>query len=441
MDYQEAIEYINNTQGAAADGYSLKQVTKLAELMGRPDRKLRIIHIAGTNGKGSVGAYIANGLAMSGYTVGRYVSPTLLGYRERIQKISGSPFGTDEEWISREDVADWVEKLSLQSSVMESSGYGRPSAFELETVMAFCQMLRWHVDVAVIEAGMGGAFDATNIVEKPSLVVFSRISLDHTAYLGRTLREVAAQKFGIIKEGAAVTSSCQEPEIIEQLREICQRRGQRLCIADPGQIRQMSFSLEGTSFFYRGYHFELGQLGCYQPENAITACEALWQLEADGFYKINIASIQLAFRQTRWMGRFEWISRNPFLIVDGAHNPAGAAALKKSLMTYFPAQRFTYIFGVFRDKDYQGILTEMLPLAGQIFTVRAAGSRGMDSEELAEIVRERAGEYRRQIPVKSCPSIAAALQRAGRGQKIIVFGSLSFLYEVYRYFDTDRYIW
>lgn len=444
MNYQQARAYIEEIQRQQAGGYRLDEVTELAERMGRPDRGLRIIHIAGTNGKGSVGAYIANALALSGYTVGRYVSPTLFDYRERIQKLSGNPFGVEVEWIREREVAEQVTELAAAVSRMEASGYGKPTAFELETVMAFSQMVRWQVDVAVIEVGMGGAQDATNIIERPELTVFTAISRDHMEYLGETLEEIADQKLGIIKAGVPVVSVRQDSVVQEKLKGLCRRRGLKLRIAEPEQIVRKIYSLEGTRFVYQGVRFKLSQLGCYQPENAITALEALRQLEKNGFHKINISSIQLALRTTKWPGRFELVSRDPFLFLDGAHNPAGAAALKRSLEIYFPAERFCFIFGVFRDKDYRGILREMYPLASRVYTVRAEGSRGMAPEELARVVREAGIRFGREIPVTGCPNTAAALQeirRSGRREKILVFGSLSFLKDVYRYFDTEPYIW
>ncbi len=432
MDYREAIAYIEKVRQASGVHLSLDQVAGLAERVGRPDRRLCAVHIAGTNGKGSVGAYIAGGLAMAGYTVGRYISPAVFGYREKIQRIAGTPRGMDEEWISEEDVAAWMTVLSCEADRMEAAGQGRPTAFEIETVMAFCQMLSWRVDVAVIEAGMGGALDATNIIERPELVVLTGISSDHTVYLGSTLKEIASQKFGIIKEGIPVVSVRQEPVVQEMLETICKRRGLKLRIADPGQIRQQEFSLEGTRFSYRGYPLALGQAGCYQPENAVTALEALWQLEEDGFDRIRMDAVERAFLQIRWRGRFDCISTDPMVILDGAHNPAGAAALRRSLEMYFPEEHFTFLFGVFRDKDYKSILTLMIPLAARFYTVKAAGPRGMDPEELARIVREQTGQAGREIAVMSCPDAVAALRLAGRyEEKTVAFGSLSFFTRIF----------
>lgn len=443
MNYQEATAYIEEIRGRLASDYSLDRVMKLAGLMGHPERKLRIVHIAGTNGKGSVGAYIANALAMSGYIVGRFASPALFDPREQIQRVLGNHFGTDTAWISEEEVAERITQIAQCVRKMEQVGGESPTAFEIETVMAFEQMVRWHTDVAVIEVGMGGSNDATNIIEKPVLTVFTKISRDHTGFLGNTLEEIASNKFGIIKAGCPVVSVRQEQPVMEMLKEICQHRGLKLRVAEPEQIRQKDYTLDKTSFRYQGYPLEIRQLGAYQPENAVIAFEALKLLAQTGFHKVNISSVQTAFRETRWMGRFELISKDPFLILDGAHNPDGAAALKKSLEIYFPAQRFCYIFGVFRDKEYQKILDEMLPLASNVYTVKAAGERGMDPEELAAVVTEKCGRYERNIPVQSCQTVAQALReiaRNGHRHKTVIFGSLSFLHEVYRFFDTSRYI-
>lgn len=435
MNYQESMEYIEKIQTEYASSYTLDAVTELSERMGRPDRKLRIIHIAGTNGKGSVGAYISNALAMSGYRVGRYVSPTLFDYRERIQKISGTVFGIETEWISEEETAECISCIKEEINGMLRQKKEHPTAFEIETVMAFYQMVKWHVDVAVIEVGLGGTLDATNIIPKSALTVFSKISLDHTAILGDTLEKIAQQKFGIIKAGTSVVSVRQEDSVMEQLRTICQRKGLKLAIAEPEQIRQAEYKIEGTRFVYKGNTFELSQLGVYQIENAITALEAMEQLGKAGFHKVNISSVQDALKFTKWAGRFEVVSMEPFLLIDGAHNPAGAKALRKSLETYFPAQQFTLVFGVFKDKDYQGILQEMLPLAKRVYTVRAAGPRAVESDELAEIIKGHS--LGKELPVKKCVNVAMALEEIHRQikrEKIIIFGSLSFLEEVYRYF-------
>lgn len=435
MNYLEAMEYITQVQAEYASHYSLDKVIRLCEMMGRPERSLRIIHIAGTNGKGSVGAFISNALAMCGYTVGRYVSPTILDYRERIQRVTGDHFGVEVEWISQEETARQLTKLSEAVNIMEKNDQGHPTAFEIETVMAFCQMKEWQVDVAVIETGLGGELDATNLVEKPILTVFTEISQDHITILGGDLEEIAEKKFGIIKAGVPIVSLRQQLSVMEKLMSHCQKRGMTLRVADPELMSRREFTLTGTKFDYKGNRFFLKQLGTYQPENAIIALEALEQLRDNVLHKINLSGIQSAFRETRWRGRFEFISQTPFLVLDGAHNVSGAKALRRSLETYFPGERFTLVFGVFRDKDYPRILREMLPLARRMYTVKAAGDRGMEPEELAQAARDYSKH--RGIPVTGCPDITTAFQKireGTQGEKIVVFGSLSFLKDVYPLF-------
>lgn len=440
VNYQESLDYINQIQVSYKSDYTLERVTRLCKLMGRPDKKLRIVHIAGTNGKGSVGAYISNALAMCGYVVGRYLSPTVFGYRERIQKLSGNHFGVDEQWITEEEMAERMTELAAAVRTMEEEGSGHPTAFEIETVMAFCQMERWQVDVAVVEVGMGGSLDATNLIERPVLTIFTEISMDHTAELGDSLAEIAEQKFGILKAGVPVVSARQEFMVMEQLKRLCQQRGLSLRIADAERVMHMECSLSRTKFYYRGFLFRIRQLGLYQVENAVVAAEALLQMAKTGFHKVNLSSVQEALAETRWHGRFDLISRDPFLIVDGAHNPSGAVQLKKSLIRYFPSERFTFIFGVFRDKAYTEILKTLLPLARRFYMVKAAGERGVEPDELKEVLASLPA--RNPVAAQSCQDVSSALQeisRKGQREKIIVCGSLSFLTEVYQFFDPSRH--
>ena len=202
MNYSEAVNYIENLQAEAGSDLSLKQVKYLADMIGNPENKSRIIHIAGTNGKGSVGNFIAGILAMSGYTVGRYVSPALFDYKEKIQKITGNIYGLQKEYISEEE--DNITYLVEKTEEIKKEGKKTPTAFEIEPVMAYKVFADWKVDVAVVETGMGGRLDATNIVEKPVLSVITSISMDHMGYLGDTLLAIAKEKYGIIKNSVPV---------------------------------------------------------------------------------------------------------------------------------------------------------------------------------------------------------------------------------------------
>ena len=217
MNYSEAVNYIENLQAEAGSDLSLKQVKYLADMIGNPENKSRIIHIAGTNGKGSVGNFIAGILAMSGYTVGRYVSPALFDYKEKIQKITGNIYGLQKEYISEEEVADNITYLVEKTEEIKKEGKKTPTAFEIETVMAYKVFADWKVDVAVVETGMGGRLDATNIVEKPVLSVITSISMDHMGYLGDTLLAIAKEKYGIIKNSVPVVAMKPEADCLEEL--------------------------------------------------------------------------------------------------------------------------------------------------------------------------------------------------------------------------------
>ncbi len=437
MNYHEAIDYIENLQATAGSDLSLKQVKYLADKVGNPENKSRIIHIAGTNGKGSVGNFIAGILAMSGYTVGRYVSPALFDYREKIQKITGNIYGLQKEYISEQEVEDNLTYLISKIDEIKKEGKKTPTAFEIETVMAYKVFADWKVDVAIVETGMGGRLDATNIVEKPVLSVITSISMDHMDYLGDTILAIAKEKYGIIKNGVPVVSMEPETDCLEELKYICRRHDSALSIVSRNDIRPYEFSVDNTSFIYENEKFTLGQPGIFQLDNAHLALVAAKVLHKSGFRLINKQSVKEALMLCKWSGRFEIVSHNPYVIVDGAHNPDGARMLKYSLNAYFPGEKFIYIIGVFKDKDYRQVLKNTLPHAKRVYTINAPAPRGLPSEELAKCVAEVSNNKITHIEAKN--SVRDALNSISRERlsgRIVVFGSLSFLHEVYEYFGT-----
>lgn len=439
MNYSEAVNYIENLQAEAGSDLSLKQVKYLADMIGNPENKSRIIHIAGTNGKGSVGNFIAGILAMSGYTVGRYVSPALFDYKEKIQKITGNIYGLQKEYISEEEVADNITYLVEKTEEIKKEGKKTPTAFEIETVMAYKVFADWKVDVAVVETGMGGRLDATNIVEKPVLSVITSISMDHMGYLGDTLLAIAKEKYGIIKNSVPVVAMKPEADCLEELKYTCRRHSANLSIVSRDDIRPYEFSVDRTSFIYENEKFTLGQPGIFQLDNARLALEAAKLLNKSGFRLINKQSVKEALMMCRWSGRFEVVSHNPYIIVDGAHNPDGARMLKYSLNAYFPGEKFIYIIGVFKDKDYMQVLKNTLPHAKRVYTVSAPAPRGLPAEELAGCVSKVSNNKINHVEAKK--SVRDALNTISRERisgKIVVFGSLSFLHEVYEYFGTSH---
>jgi len=432
LNAKEALAYIENIQEKLGSDYSLRNVEELARRVGHPERSVKMIHIAGTNGKGSVGNYISNILSVSGYTVGRYVSPAVFGYRERIQRISGKKaFCT---YFSEEELAEMVTLLKGHCENMTAEGFCHPTAFEIETVMAFLLFRAWNVDIAVVECGLGGRLDATNIIKNPLLVVFTSISLDHMKLLGTSVPDIAREKYGIIKENSLVVSK-KQAECETVLQETCDAKRAELIFVEKESIGQAAFLPDRTIFTYKNTEYVTWQGGVFQLENAAIAIETARILNRKGFRKVSEETIKEGVRGSRWKGRFELLSSNPFLLVDGAHNEEAARVLCDSLETYFPNEKFSFVIGVFRDKDYKKILSLLFLLAKNIYTVTAPGPRGLASRELCQCATKMG-----KIPVCDCGSVEDALKRAlaeNKDGKTIVCGSLSILKEVYEFLGEE----
>lgn len=433
------MEYLEGIQPEFGSEISLNEMTEISRLAGNPEKKLKIIHIAGTNGKGSVGNYICNILAMSGYTVGRYVSPTLFDYRERIQRITGNMYGIYKEYITEEEVAESITQLKAFVEIMNNNGFKTPSPFEIETVMAFQVMCRWNVDIAVIEVGMGGTNDATNIIEKPVVSVITSVDMDHMQFLGDNLLDIARNKYGIIKNGVPVVALIEDEKCREEIKTVCHKKHSPLHLVDKDYIRPYEFSMKRTSFIYYGEKYDIGQAGVYQLDNAAVALSTIKVLYENGFRILNMKSVKAGLLESKWRGRFDLVSNNPYVIADGAHNPAATKFLKYSLNAYFPGEKFNYIIGVFADKDYEEMLKIMLPHAASVYTITAPGGRGLDKDILAECVRKiskgKIREVQGKNSVKSALSSLISCKHCG---KIVVFGSLSFIHEVYEYFSDGH---
>ena len=463
MQYEEALEYIKNIEVNLGSDYSLRDVTELCKRVGRPDRKIKVIHIAGTNGKGSVGTYLANILMESGYRVGRYLSPTILDYRERIQKIerkekantadinceerkaNTTDINCEERkaalleqmqstFAKEEEVADCLTVLRSICKQMVQDGFGQPTAFEIETVMAFMLFEKWNVDIAIVECGLGGRMDATNFLINPYLCLFTSISKDHMGILGNTKEEIAKEKFGIIKKNTTVVSLKQDFSL-KLLEQTCKEQDAKLYLCDTKQIINKVFCLNHNTFSYLGEKYVLEQNGVYQTENAALAIHAAKILEKKGMHRITIPSVQKALEESFWYGRFELLLKKPCMIVDGAHNEDGALRLKESLEMYFPEEKCIFIVGMFRDKAYDKVLEIMLPYAKRLYTVSTQGKRKLDAKELAS----HAAALNQDLSIQSCDSIQQAVREAKKEadknknkDKIILFGTLSLIHEIYQ---------
>lgn len=416
MNYQESRKYIEDSQKYG----SVLGLDNMRELMGRlgnPQDKLKIIHVAGTNGKGSVIAYLYTVLREAGYRVGRYISPALYSYRERME-VSG-------EAVSREDFAICLSRTAQAISQMTEEGLPHPTPFEIETAVAFLFFEMKKCELVLLEVGMGGSLDATNIIKTPVLSVLASISIDHIGFLGNTLGEIAKTKAGIIKKGCPMITIHQKAEAENAIKDVCGICGVPFREADGNQALVIEESPEGQSFRYEGEEYRISLGGVYQKENAVLAIETLKMLSEIGFPTIEEQRKEGIFR-TRWNGRFTVLSREPLFIVDGAHNPAAAEKMASSIRHYFDGKKIYFIIGMFRDKDYREVLSKTCPYAEKIFTIEAPDNpRALPAEELALAAREFHRDVQAMKSVEEAVETAYSL--AGEEDVILAFGSLSFI--------------
>ena len=418
MRYQEAINYIEYCAGFGIVP-GLDSIRELLKRLGNPQNELKFIHIAGTNGKGSTLAFVSTALTENGYKVGRYVSPTIFEYRERFQ-IQGKS-------VSKAEVGRWMETVALHADAMEKENLPHPTPFEIETAMAFLMFAEKKCDFVVIETGMGGLLDATNVIENTLVSVITSISKDHEGFLGNTIEEITAHKAGIIKKSSVVVSAVQEKTVRAVLEEVAiQRQASKIVFLKEDDIKNEKFDLQKTLFTYKEMkRMEILMLGTYQVKNAALASEVLNVLKEMG-YRIKEENIRKAFRETQWPARFQIIDKKPLFLVDGAHNVAAAKELRKSIEFYFTNRRIIYIIGMFRDKDYRQVIGITCDLAEHIITVAKKGSsRALPSLELAEEVAKVNPMVTVADSVEEAVELAFLL--ADKDAVIIAFGSLAYL--------------
>lgn len=379
--------------------------------------------MAGTNGKGSVIAYLYETLRLAGKRTGRYTSPTLFSYRERME--------VDGACITEEQFASVMTRTARAAEEVEKAGFPHPTVFELETAAAFLFFLEMNCDLVLIEVGMGGISDATNVLSRPLLSVIASISMDHMEFLGNTLYEIAQKKAGIIKEGCPMVSVRQKPEAEKALREACERNHTEYAEADAHDAVILEDSLFLKRFLYHGEEYSIRQGGSCQIENAVLALRALELLSLKQGISVSTANKKEGLYRMTWRGRFTVLSQKPFFVADGGHNPGAADELAASLEKCFPGRRILFILGMFRDKDHEYVLKKMCPYAAKILVIETPDNpRAFPAEELA-------GEARKYHPdVEAMPDIASAVRKAyelaGEEDVILAFGSLSFMDELFR---------
>ncbi len=433
MNYRRAMEYIEQLQQYG----SVMGLTTMGELCARldnPQEQLKYVHIAGTNGKGSVLAYVSTVLQQAGYRVGRYISPTIKEYRERFQ--------VDGKMITQSGLCKYLEQVKEAAEAMVAQGLPHPTAFEVETAAAFLFFLDKKCDIVVLETGLGGALDATNIVSTTLVAAFASISMDHMGILGDSLVQIASAKSGIIKNKCYVISARQEPEAMKVLRQAALLRKAKFFTADVSRAKNVRYGVTKQSFSYDKYkNLEITIPGQFQIENAVVALEVLMALGKLG-YPVTEEHLRQGFAQTRWRGRFDIIGKKPLFIADGAHNEDASEKLAQSIRFYFTNKRIIYIMGMLQDKEYDKVIRNTYELAEHIITVTPPlRERALPAYDLAQAVREYHDSVTVADSVQEAVEMAYLLAGQDKECVIIAFGSLSYLGElidVVEHRDTIR---
>ncbi|HAX53653.1 MAG TPA: bifunctional folylpolyglutamate synthase/dihydrofolate synthase [Lachnospiraceae bacterium] len=417
VTYKEARVYLDEVSKYGSV-LGLDTIRGLLNELDNPQDDLKFIHIAGTNGKGSVLAYTSTILSEAGYRTGRYVSPTVVSYLERIQ--------VDGKWIPEDDFAELVKEVQKAIVRMEAHGEASPTVFEAETAVAFLYFKRMQCDFVVLETGLGGTLDATNVVKNTIAAVFSSVSRDHMEFLGESLKEIAGNKAGIMKPGCVVVTAGQKPEVLEVFEQCAGELGCRIYKADAGKVEILEESWSGQHFTYKNRtDIHISMAGRYQIVNAVTVLELIDALQ-DAGYRIPEESLRKGFEKTVWPGRFTCISTNPIFIVDGAHNEEAALCLRESVETYFSGKRLIFIMGVFQDKEYEKIAQIMGPMASKIFTVDLPDTdRTLKAAELAGALSLYCPDVKAETAISE--AVKDAFLAAAAGDVILTFGSLSYL--------------
>lgn len=393
MTYEEALSYIHSICWKGSK-LGLDRTRELLGKLDDPQKELKFIHIAGTNGKGSTAAMLSSILEEAGYRVGLYTSPFINRFNERMQ-VNHQP-------IPDEELAALTEYVRPHADAMADS----PTEFELITALAMVWFARQKCDIVVLEVGMGGELDSTNIIDVPEAAVIAAMGLDHVKELGPTMADIARAKAGIIKEGGRVVSYGGNPEADEVIAAVCRARNASLCQPDFSAIVPGDFSLEGQTFSYKGWRgLRIPLVGAYQMNNAAVVLETVEVLRQRG-WSVSDEAVRKGLADTRWPARFEVLRRDPVFIVDGGHNPHGIRATAESLRRLFPGRKITFVTGVMADKDVEHILGLIVPLAEQFFTVRPDNPRAMDAGELARRIEAMGAK------ATACASVRDGVDRA-----------------------------
>ena len=419
MNYQEALEYIHGVSWTFCKP-GLERIGELCQRLGNPQDKLKFIHVAGTNGKGSFCSMTDSILRAAGYKTGLYTSPYIKVFNERMR--------VDGKNIDDKVLADITERVKPIADSMQD----KPTEFELITAIAFQYFLEAGCEIVVLEAGMGGRLDSTNIIRNPLLSVITGIALDHTAFLGDTVEKIAKEKAGIIKDNAPVLYGGDDDSAAAVISEVALERGSGFTRVDYSRLTVKNADLTGATFDYKDTKdIKINLLALYQPKNASVVLDAVELLREAGL-EISDEAIRRGLAEATWPARFEIINREPLIIFDGAHNPQGISSAVKSIRHYFGDEKVYVLSGVLRDKDYNFIAGELATVAERAFTLTPDNPRALCGEEYASILKSKGVDAIASGDVESAFRLAKE-EAEKNGKALVCLGSL------YTYVDIIKF--
>ncbi|WP_278600232.1 bifunctional folylpolyglutamate synthase/dihydrofolate synthase [Clostridium tertium] len=421
----KTIKYLEELR-VLGSNYGLERTERLLELLGNPHKKLKLIHIAGTNGKGSTSSILGKVLIEHGYKVGFFNSPHLEEIEETIR--------VNDENIPEEDLVYLLEEIKPYVNKVVEEGYKHPTEFEVLTCIMFLYLYRQKVDFGVIEVGLGGRLDSTNVI-KPILSIITSISLDHTNILGNTIQEITNEKAGIIKDAIPVITCNQKDEALYIIKNKALLTKSKLTIVDSNDFvfleivnDDIPYQRVSVNFNNNKYTLDLALLGKHQIINLSLAIKALEELEKLNYIKVNINKLYKGVKNVKWKGRLEVLKKDPFIVIDGAHNIAGIEFLKSNIEEYFKYKNLYLILGILADKNVEEMVKIIAPVATEVYTVTANSIRAASANELKEVVLKYNNnciafdDYDKAIKL--------SLSKANKDDLIVAAGSLYMIGEI-----------
>lgn len=426
MNYKESLDYLDELYGMLGYDLGLGRVEALMNKMGNPQERVKVIHVAGTNGKGSICSMVSSVLTEAGYKVGVYTSPHLEKYNERIT-INGVQ-------ITDEDFAKYLTYTKDLCQELVKENIGQPTVFEVVTGAAFKYFADNNVDFLVLEVGMGGRSDATNIVKKPECTIIASISMDHMEYLGDTLAKIAYEKGGIIKENCPAVLLTGEKEVEDTIKAICKEKNSKLYFSSTVGAEIINQDITGTEFNIKNdvldmEDVKIGLLGEYQLMNAAEVLMAFKAMNDNGL-GLSEETIKAGLAKAKWSGRMEIVEKNPIVILDGAHNIDGISMLHKSIEKYFADKKITMLIGILGDKEYEKMLELIMPVAQKAVFTEPHSSRKWDVESIGELVEKYNTEIHIEKDIEKAYDLAKSI--TDKDDAVVCAGSLYLIGELYK---------